>query len=254
MRQDVFIICVYYYSLPEFPENCQIIRDNSIFLRDVLISNPNNPHIYFGGQYDPHYEYEKAPQYKICSKISRQIIKKLADEDTYNEIYLLFRTTKNFVNNDKKQYVVGFYNIDIESIEMDPDYEEPVLYAKDARFTDIESSIDVTHFLRKYFLYRPPFNSETKSGKYRENLFKWISDIKDSENQIDFYIKETKRLEMISKYYEFETGIYQICHDCKVQNSCPLIKRIMKKGKLYHQIPKNIARTMNKYYKNRIVI
>ena len=73
--------------------------DNSLLLRDILCcyktSKGYNDHIYWGGQYDPHYEHEMASQFKMCHKPYRNRIKKLVDSGLYDSIYLIFRGNKN---------------------------------------------------------------------------------------------------------------------------------------------------------------
>lgn len=254
MYENTFLVCVYYYSLPEFPDNCVIVKDNSLFVRDVLVSNPINPHIKFGGQYDPHYEHSFTPQYKMCSKNIRRKIMSVKNDNIYDKIFLLFRTNKVSLSKANTQYISGYYDIDIDKVAIDPDYEEPVLYAKEARFANLEAAINISDFLANSRNYRFSFSSETKNGIYQKYLNTWMEKIKSAQNFLDDYINLTKKLDKLFKYYEFEEGIYPICSDCTDVDKCLLTKRIQKKGKLYHQLPEDIASRINSHFKSVIKI
>ena len=255
MFEDAYLTCVCYYSLPEFPKNCTIVMDNSLFVRDILVSNPNNRrHVEYGGQYDPHYEHDFAPQFKMCWQQTRRKIMSIKNNSLYDEVYLLFRTNKVSLSKTNAHYVTGYYNVDLENVDIDPDYEEPVIYAKEARFVDLKSAINVSDFLIRSQNYRFPFSSETKKGSFREHLEDWVERIGKAQNLLDDYITVTKLLDKFFRYYEFEEGIYPVCKDCTASDECPLIKRIHKKGKLYHQLPEDIARRINSYYKRAIKI
>lgn len=253
MSDDSFLICVYYYSLPEFPNNCMIINDNSLFIRDVLVSNPNNPHIKYGGQYDPHYEYDFAPQFKMCCKPARRKIMSIINNSEYDEIYLLFRTHKSSLSKTSYQCISGYYDVDLEKTSIDPNYEEPVIYAREARFVNLKNAIDLSDYLAKSRNYRFWFSSETRNGAYREYLNYCKEKIDSAQNLFNDYVDITKELDKIFKYYEFEEGPYHICESC-MNEKCFLMKRIRKKGKLYHQLPAPIADRINKYYKKAIRI
>jgi len=254
MSEDIFIICAYYYSLPEFPDNCAIVKDNSLFVRDILVSNPANPHIKLGGQYDPHYEHDVAPQYKMCSRNTRGKIMSIVNDGTYDKIYLLFRTTRVLLSKANTYYISGYYDINIDEVTIDPDYEEPVLYAKEARFTDLRGAIDISDFLMKSRNYRFPFSSETNNGVFRDELNSWKEKIESTQNFLTNYIDLTKKLNGIFKYHEFDNEIYTLCDDCADIDKCPLIRRVHKKGKLYHQLTEDIAHRINDYYKRVIKI
>ena len=254
MPQDAFLVCVYYYCLPEFPANCAIVKDNSLFVRDVLVSHPTNRHIKYGGQYDPHYEHSFAPQFKMCWKNTRRKIMSLVNDNTYDKIHLLFRTNKVSLSRVSTHFVMGYYDIDIDKVDIDPNYEEPVIYAKEARFVNQESAINISDFLMKSRNPRFPFSSESRNGIFRKHLNNWVRKIESSQNFLDDYISVTKNLDKIFKYYEFEEGIYPICNDCIDIGKCHLTKRIHKRGKLYHQLPEDIASRINRYYKSSVTI
>jgi len=254
MHRRTFLACVYYYSLPEFPENCGLVKDNSLFVRDVLVCNPNNPHVKYGGQYDPHYEHNFAPQFKMCWKQTRRRIMSIKNANLYDKIFLLFRTTKALLSKSGAQYISGYYNIDIDKVDVDPDYGEPVLYAKEAKFLNSKSAISLSDFLVKYPNRRFPFSSETRDGTLKKHLVSWIKKIEQAQNHLDDYIKMTKQLNQVFKYHEYEEGMYSTCENCKNIDKCYLTKRIHKKGKLYHQLPKDVASRINNHYKRAIEI
>ena len=252
MSKNSFLICVYYYSLPEFPSGCNVVPNNSLLIRDVLTCNPINQHIKFGGQYDPHYEHSLAPEYKMCSKRTRRKIMSIKNNGVYDEVYLLFRTTKALLAGGASQRISGYYDVNLDKVETDPNYEEPILYAREARFVDLEEAINLSSFLARFpNLRRFPFSSETEEGGLRDFLEQWRKKIRSSHNRLNQYIHITKELDRLFKYYEFEEGIYEICEGCPNTASCFLIKRINKKGKLFHQLPADIAHRVNRYFKNR---
>lgn len=249
MCRNTFLICVYYFSLPEFPDHCDIVKNNSLFVRDILVSNPINPHIRFGGQYDPHYEHSFAPQFKICKKNVRRKIMSIVENELYEKIYILFRTNKVSLGKKTSQHISGYYDVDMDNVAIDPNYDEPVIYAKEARFTNQENAVNLSDFLNKTGYYRVDFSSETKNGAYEKSLYRWMKKIRSTKNLLTDYVKVTNNLNGLLKYYEYEEGIYPMCSNCADADKCYLIKRIKKKEKLYHQLPKDIAKRINKYYK-----
>lgn len=249
MLERTFAGCVYYYSLPEFPTDCVIVRNNSLFVRDVLVSNHYNPHIRLGGQYDPHYENRPAPEYKLCQKGARKKIMSKILAGDHDQIYLLFRTNKGRLLDRSTQHIAGYYAIDEHMSTINSEYEEPVLYAKEARFTDIENAPDLSSFLDQYHNRRFFFSSETRNGKFNHLLGDWIDSLKSAPNLFPLYVTTTKQLDRLFKYYEFNDRIYEPCESCSETDKCPLVRRIRKKGKLYHQLPKDIALRIRRYYR-----
>lgn len=252
MLKDAFIQCAYYYTLPEFVQNCKIVNNNSLMVRDSLLANPNNPHVYYGGQYDPHYEHPNGPQYLVCHKPVRRKSKEISDKKSYSEIYLLFLTTKQLLNKERKHLISGYYHVNLDNITLDPEYEEPVLYAKDAKFVDIQESIDTSDFLRKYPYYMTAFSTETNDGLHRQQLEDWVATLEKCDNKIDAYKDLTKRLEQIFNYFEYDEGPYIVCKGCASLEICYLTKRIKNKGKLYDQLPEEVSKIINAHYKERI--
>jgi hypothetical protein len=250
MLKDAFIECLYYYTLPEFSNNCKIVNTNTLLVRDSLLANPTNPHINFGGQYDPHYEHPSGPQYLVCHKPVRRKIKKISDNKSYSEAYLLFLTTRPLLNRDKQHCISGFYHLDLGNVALDPEYKQPVLYAKNAKFVDVQDVIDVSGFLDKYNYYMTPFSTETKNGSHRQQLEDWVTALRKCDNKLGAYIDLTKRLEQIFNYFEYEKGIYPVCKGCTGSERCYLVKRIKKNGKIFDQLPEDISKIINDYYKS----
>ena len=257
MPKTSYFICVPCFILPEFPLDCSIVKDNNLFLRDVLCSYKKNggynDHIYWGGQYDPHYEDEIAPQFKMCHKPQRSRIKKLADSDLYDRIFLIFRGNKRYLDKSNKHYITGFYEIDQKKIYFDPNYEDYVLYSNNAVMVGNDQAIDITEFLKKTRMYISRFSSETHNWKYHNIFLNYIELMNDMENKLTEYIDETKRIEKIFKYYEFEEGLYNICQTCMKKQHCPLAKR-SNKYKLHHNLPEKVSDLINDFYKSTIKI
>jgi hypothetical protein len=249
MHESIFVACVYYYSLPQFPNDCNVVKDNSLFIRDVLVSNRHNPHIKLGGQYDPHYENNPLPEYKMCWTNARRMIMSKIDAGTYDQIYLLFRTNKTRLCGGSTQNVAGYYEIDKDKTAIDPEYGEPLLHAREARFTNLENAPSLSSFLEKYRNPRFLFTSETKNGEFNRLLDNWRNRIDAAPNLFSAYVEETKQLDRLFKYYEFDDQIYETCEDCSEIKRCPLMKRIHKKGKLYHQLPEDVALRIERYYR-----
>jgi len=172
----------------------------------------------------------------MCWLNARRKIMSIISDRQYDKIYLLFRTNRVSLSKSNTQYVTGYYDVDLDNVNIDPDYEEPVIYAKEARFVDLKSAIDLSGFLKESHNQRFPFSTETKRGSFRKHLNNWVEKIRKSQNFLDDYINITKMLDKLFKYYEFEEGIYPMCNDCIDTDECHLIKRIHGKGKLYHQL------------------
>jgi hypothetical protein len=168
---------------------------------------------------------------------------------TYDKVYLLFRTNKTLLSEKSTQHISGYYDVNLDKVEIDPNYEEPVLYAKKAHFVDFKEAIDLSGFLTRFPNPRFPFSSETGDGKHKEYLEQLKKKISLARNRFDQYVEITKKLDKLFKYYEFEEGIYDVCENCSSIDKCLLIKRINKKGKLFHQLPVDIAIKINKHFK-----
>jgi hypothetical protein len=159
-------------------------------------------------------------------------------------------TTRPSFSGPKHHCVSGYYKIDLQRVTIDSEYKEPVLLAQEARFVNIQNSIDVSGFLRNYPYYMVPFSSETRNGIHKETLEEWVRILDRSPNQLEDYIALTKHLEEAFNYCEYENGVYSICRDCADKKKCYLAKRIDKKGKVCDQLPKDVAFRINRHYKN----
>lgn len=252
----------FYYSfpcfiLPEFPAKCKIVDDNSLLLRDILCcykaGTGYNDHIYWGGQYDPHYEYEMAPQFKMCHTPYRNKIKKLVDSKAYDKIYIIFRGNKQYVNGSNKHFITGYYEIDQNKVVLDPDYEDYTLYANNAIMVGDNEAIDITKFLYEKGWYQSKFKSDTHNGKYHNKFMTYIENMSEMDNRLQEFIDETNRLERIFKYYEFKEGLYEPCIKCTNKKSCQLVKRV-NKYKLHNNLPVKISEIINAYYNENIDI
>jgi hypothetical protein len=253
MSKSEFLICVNYYSLPEFPTNCRIVQDNSLLIRDNLVCNPrNDEHIKKGGQYDPHYEHEPAPQYMICMDGAREKIHSIASNGSYEKVYLLFRTGRVSLSRKTTHQIGGYYDVDLNKVTIDPEYETPIIYAEEAIFVDAKDAVDISEFQRINNTYRFWFSSETRNGAFHKDLNSWKKKISMSQNRLKDYAEITERLEKIFKLNEFEEGMYGECKGCTHSAKCFLAKRIHRRGKLYHQLPRSIARKINRFYKSNI--
>ena len=115
-----------------------------------------------------------------------------------------------------------------------------------------KDAVGLSDFFAKYPNRRFPFSSETRKGVLKKHLMSWMKSIEKAENLLDDYIDMTNQLDEVFKYYEYEEGIYPMCEDCDDIDKCYLIKRIHKKGKLYHQLPMDVASRINDHYKKAI--
>lgn len=240
-----FIVSTFYLGLPEFPESCPIVPDNSLLLRDVLTCSPNNDHVYLGGQFDPHYEGLPHSSYMKCWPKARSKLLDVANSGKHDVIYMLFRTCKWKLEGKNEHFVSGLYKVDINNVRLDPNYNGPIITSSKSVFMNSNNAIKLDNFIR-YPIY--------SDGKHAEKLENWLEDLlKSNNNDIDFYCKETLRLKDIFKYYEFDDNCYEPCNNCNEQK-CYLKKRIESKKKLFHHTYTDSAKRINAYYKKSIQI
>ena len=239
----VFSVCVPYYSLPEFPRFCILIRNHDILPRDILLCNEtNNDHIKEGAQYDPNIENG---EYRLCEPPVRRSLKKKAD--IYDELYLLFRTRYFQLNRERKYLVTGFYKV---KKEFDKEEREgPIIYAKNMRFVSISDSVDITKRIIDSRAYRPPLTSENE--KWKDDITEWIHQLEEKKDQTEVYISKINRLKRVFKENEFKNRPYSECTSCKFVNmkrsSCPLIWRQNNRK----QMPNNrmhYTKSLDKFY------
>ena len=146
---------------------------------------------------------------------------------------------------------MGYYKIDQENIRWDYDYDDPTLFASDFRLLRESNAIDVTDFLKKTGYYRFPFSIDAGGGVHYGFIMNCIKEMKKKDNEYKNYVEETKRLENLFKYYEFEDGVYECCVDCGNQEKCLLVKRISSKGKLHDSLPLKISEIIRAHYKTK---
>jgi hypothetical protein len=207
-----------YYSIPEFPPDCRIVKHQGIVARDVLLCNPSNFHVRDGVQYDPHLE---TLEYINCQPIVRRSI--LRSVQDYDDVRILFRTRLFRIDGSSKVIVTGYYVVDHASSEICR--EAPVIKASDARFVVGLDAVDVTRLLSKTKAYRSCFT--TRNPEWRSHLLRWIRRIDDRRNATKDYVGEIQRLKKIYKEHEFSNGLlYDACGDCSDKNHlCPLVHR-----------------------------
>ena len=72
------------------------------------------------------------------------------------------------------------------------------------------------------------------------------------DNKLNDYKQLTERLEQVFNYFEYDEGMYPICNCCARAENCFLTKRIKKRGKLCDQLPNEVSKIIDAYYKERI--
>jgi hypothetical protein len=175
----------------------------------------------------------------------------LANNSAFDHVFLLFRTSKASLSQKHTQHVIGYYDVDLNNVTLDTDYEEPIIYAKEAILVCQEDAVNISKFLKLSSNYGLPFDSDTQNGVFKKDLSSWKEKINSSRNYLKDYVGATKWLDQVFKRNEFEKGMYAECVDCPHNNECFLVRRINKKGKLYDQLPEDIAERINRYYKNQ---
>src|SRR5665647_3946554 len=96
-----FLVCVVYFSLPSFPENCSLVTQHDLVPRDVLLCNKSNDrHILGGMQYDPNIENG---EYRVCEPPVRRNLRTKSTH--YDDLFLLFRT-RYFNHDGSSRYLV----------------------------------------------------------------------------------------------------------------------------------------------------
>jgi hypothetical protein len=214
----IYAVCVPYYSTPEFPSDCRIMKQRGIAARDVLLCNRSNFHVRDGVQYDPHIE---TFEYINCQPIVRRsILRRVQD---YDDVRILFRTRLFRIDGSSRVIVTGYYVVDPASNEICR--EAPVIKASGARFVVGLDAVDVTRLLSKTKAYRSCFT--TLNPEWRPHLLRWIRRIDDRRDSTKDYVGEIQRLKKIYKENEFSNGLlYDACGDCSDKNHlCPLVLR-----------------------------
>ena len=216
-----FHVCVPYYSLPEFPESCRLVRIHDILPRDVLLCNPNNNiHRQIGFQLDPAIEYG---QYRVCEPKVRQGLKARAAR--YDTLYLLFRTRSIGLDDPPRIVVSGFF--EVSKCFPEGNTDEPIVTARKMRFVSRAHAIDITERLRSSGAFRCTPTSE--NAVWRGDLERWVSLLQSKRNRADDYVELTKDLKAAFKRNEFKYDRYAECDSCEYltgfRPKCPLVRR-----------------------------
>lgn len=233
---SVFCVCVPYFSLPEFPKSCALVRNKEILPRDVLLCNKTNAgHIEGGIQYDPNIENG---EYRICEPPVRRSLKRKAKD--FDELYLIFRTRFIRLNGTSLYLVPGFYTIKKEFHK--DEREGPVILAETMKFVSIQDAVDISRQMEESRAFRASFSSQNTSWSKR--LVKWIEHLRSRKDQTTAYIDEIVRLKKAFKENEFGDSHYPVCDNCThgqaACSSCPLVWR----RNTFKQIPQNPAHYM----------
>lgn len=224
MFPSVYIVCVPYYSLPEFPSGCAIVKDHDILLRDILLCNRRNFHFKGGAQYDPHIE---ALDYMNCQPRVRQAIVDKAGK--YDDIYILFRTCFLKLRGRSEYRVAGYYRV--KPVFTESCRDAPVVKASVARFVSIKESVDITCVMNATRAFRSCPTTENK--EWRDRLNGWLSTLENAQDLTNRYTEEIERLKVVFGEQEF-AGLSQGYPDCKgcrhEGNLCPLVWRRRHRG------------------------
>jgi len=220
-----YFVCVPYYSIPEFPSGCTIVKHHEIVARDVLLCNPTNFHVRGGIQYDPHVE---SMEYINCQpKARRSIAEKI---ETYGDVRILFRTRRLKLDGGFRHLVTGYYVVGSASEATCRD--APVIKASRIRFVAAPDAIDITGLLDRTGAYRSCFT--TQNPRWEPRLVRWIRHIDAQRDATKKYVEETMRLKKIYGENEFRTGaLYATCGDCSCGDGrCYLFRRRGRFGSL----------------------
>jgi len=222
--QTGFIVCVPYYSLPEFPPDCIVVRDHDVLIRDILLCNRRNFHIRGGVQFDPYIEHL---EYMNCQpRVRRAISEKTAH---YTDLYILFRTLFGRFDGSSTYLLTGYYKVKPDSSEECRD--APVIKASKAKFVSIEESIDITDLMNEKRSYRSCPTTENEGWK--ELLNTWLDILEGRQDLTDRYVREIQRLKLVYGQQEFidTSRGYSDCEGCHHNNnSCPLVWRRCHRG------------------------
>jgi hypothetical protein len=221
---SVFIVCVPYYSLPEFPSDCLIVKDHDILPRDILLCNKRNFHFKGGVQYDP---YIEALEYRNCQPRIRQAIADKARK--YDVIYILFRTCFLMLGRSSRYFVTGYYKV--LPVFTDSCRDAPVIKASVARFVSINESVDITCVMNTTRAFRSCPTTENK--EWRARLNDWLHQLEKAKDLTRRYIEEIERLKIVFGEQEFSRSSqgYLDCKNCRNENDlCPLVWRRCHRG------------------------
>lgn len=213
-----YVVCVQYYSLPEFPSECRIVHEHDLLPRDILLCNPYNFHKEGGVQFDPHLE---TMEYINCQPNVRNGI--ASRFGRYDEIVILFRT--RFVGlKVQAVYVAGYYKVLPQRDMFCRD--APVIKASVAKFVAIPECVDITPIMTATRAHRSCPTTENQGWK--QLLDQWLYKLENASDHTSRYLNEISRLKKIYGEQEFEQkgSGYRECRKCGYgSQSCPLVRR-----------------------------
>ena len=214
-----YLVCVPYYSLPEFPSYCRVVSNHNVVVRDILLCNPLNFHVRGGVQFDPHLE---TLEYINCEpSVRRSIAYKLGQNDS---IRILYRTRFLRLNGSSDYLVAGYY--EVGGISNEECRDAPVIKASRAKFLSLPNCVNITRLLNKTNAYRSCFSTENE--RWKSYLRRWGAYIDSQRNMMRDYVREVKRLKELYGRNEFQDGrvAYGDCQDCQATREiCPLLRR-----------------------------
>jgi hypothetical protein len=215
-----FLVCVPYFSLPEFPEQCILVSIRDILPRDILLSNPSNSiHRTIGVQFDPAIE---CSLYRVCEPRVRQSIR--ARLGIYDRLFILFRTTYRKLDGSSNLLIAGYYEVDKNATAIAPD--DRVL-ARRMSFVSTGDAVDITQLMSGRRAYRSAFSSENEAWK--AHLYNWKRHLEANQNRLNDYILLINNLKSAFEANEFRNSRYRNCLSCKwIHNDslrCPLVYR-----------------------------
>lgn len=215
-----FIVCVPYYSRPDFPSECDLIESDEAVPRDILLCNPSNGyHIESGMQYDPNIENG---EYRMCSPGVRRGLAKRHRQ--YDDLYIVFRTRYFRLDGSSTYLVTGFYRIKKDFSKEGRD--GPMVLADESHFVRLSDSVNIDESMKKSKAYRARFNSE--NSKWRIVLDRWLDQLVTLPSITSRYVDEIVRLKKLFGEHEFTGEWYPACRGCPHNTErtlCPLMKR-----------------------------
>lgn len=218
---------IYYYSLPEFPKECKIIKDNSIILRDLFLCVNNY-----------HYEYPRFEDFSyddICR--GRNIRKLLKSKDPDN--YILLFTRYRFLNRKEKSYIIGYFKVGEKYLRKFKNLRKSV--NKESWGFEASEVFLIRRnedFLTDYNYRSVPSSDGTgEMSKELPNILNKFLNLNPELNVKDLYQSETNR---IINLLTTEKGLKFIERNC-INGSCntkkchlrKVLKRVSSQGKIY---------------------
>ncbi|MCK4442935.1 MAG: hypothetical protein KAW09_00215 [Thermoplasmata archaeon] len=199
-------ILFYYYSLPEFPENCKLVRSRELMLRDVFICNPTNR---------DHCRYPIFEDHSYDEGCHAREVRTILDREK-NERCVLLYTRYIRLDGSNGNYVVGIYDVGKE-IRRDGERgfksKNPILLDKNKMLPIPYSSRGV-----------PRSWGEASISK-RLNAYVEVIKKLEKFNCQQEYRRETQRLLRMLGAADTRSEIVRTCLECN-SSSCYLLKRL----------------------------